>query len=228
MEEFLRQLNKSLIKDNRWMQYMEGLGVTILIALTACCLGLVIGLLVSVIKYSGTGKQGVGWRVAIILCDLYTTVIRGTPVIVQLLILYSFTIFTGGLLPCIIGFGINSGAYVAEIFRSGINSVDSGQAEAGRSLGLSRKATTALIVLPQAVKNILPALFNEFIALVKETSVAGYIAVRDITKVADGIKGVTFTSMPLYIAALIYLALVVGLTQLQKQMERRLARSDRD
>ena len=126
-----------------------------------------------------------------------------------------------------IGFGINSGAYISEIFRSGINSIDIGQMEAGRSLGLSEGTTMLKIILPQAIKNVLPALFNEFIALVKETSVAGYIAVRDVTKVASSIKGTYFISSPLYVAAVMYLVLVLFLTFLQKRLERRLARSDR-
>ena len=132
-----------------------------------------------------------------------------------------------GIVVCIVGFGINSGAYLAEVARSGIASVDPGQMEAGRSLGLGYGVTMRRIVLPQAVKNILPALFNEFIALLKETSVAGYIAVRDLTKASDGIRGITFNSVPLYLAAIIYLVFVIGITQIQKQVERRLAQSDR-
>lgn len=126
------------------------------------------------------------------------------------------------------GFGINSGAYVSEIIRSGIKSVDIGQTEAGRSLGLSEGKTMRLIVLPQAIKNILPALFNEFIALVKETSVAGYIAVRDMTMAANSIKTRVFNIVPLVVVAIVYLIIVIGLTQVQKSIERRLARSDRN
>ena len=124
-------------------------------------------------------------------------------------------------------FGINSGAYVSEVIRAGISSIDPGQMEAGRSLGLSQAATMRLIILPQAIKNILPSLFNEFIALLKETSVAGYIAVRDLTKVSDSIRGISFLSSPLFVAAAIYLLLVMGMTAIQKKMERRLAQSDR-
>ena len=163
------------------------------------------------------------------ICNLYLTVIRGTPVVVQLLILYTavFTSLTDGLLVAIVGFGINSGAYVAEIIRSGIMSIDKGQSEAGRSLGLNNTQTMRMIILPQAFKNILPALFNEFIALLKETSVAGMIAVRDLTKAADGIKGRIFEPTPLFIAAIIYLILVIGMTAVQRAIERRLSASDR-
>ena len=136
-------------------------------------------------------------------------------------------LFSGGFEACVFAFGVNSGAYVSEVIRGGIASVDPGQSEAGRSLGLSQAATMRLIVLPQAIKNILPALFNEFIALLKETSVAGYIAVRDLTKVSDSIRGISFLSTPLFVAAALYLLLVMGMTAIQKRMERRLAQSDR-
>ena len=154
--------------------------------------------------------------------------IRGTPIILQLLIIYSVTVWTKGTVACFIGFGINSGAYVSEIIRSGINSVDIGQTEAARSLGLSAGKTMRLIILPQAIKNILPALFNEFIALIKETSVAGYIAVRDITMVANLIKSRVYNIIPLVFVGIIYLVMVIGLTQIQKRLEKRLARSDRN
>ena len=190
-------------------------------------MGILIGLVVALIKHVAQHKESLPWRAAGLVCNAYTTVIRGTPIIVQLLILYNLSYFTEGLYASIVGFGINSGAYVAEIFRAGLNSIDIGQQEAGRSLGLGHWKTMRLIVLPQAIKNTLPALFNEFIALLKETSVAGYIAVRDLTKAADGIRGRTFNSMPLYLAAILYLIMVAGLAAVQKRMERRLARSDR-
>lgn len=217
----------ALFAEDRWKQYIEGLGRTLLIAACATLIGIAIGMVIAIVKVSAASNRKL--RPLEWLCDLYLTVIRGTPVVVQLLILYTavFTSMTNGTPVAIIGFGLNSGAYVAEIFRSGIMSIPRGQTEAGRSLGLTSWMTMRLIVLPQAVKNILPALFNEFITLLKETSVAGYIAVRDLTKVADGIKGRAFVGEPLFIAAIIYLILVVGMTQVQKRLERRLAKGDR-
>lgn len=231
MAAFLQQnynnLYIALLAEDRWKQYVEGLGRTLLIAACATLIGILIGMIIAVVKVSAAGNRKL--RFLEILCDLYLTVIRGTPVVVQLLILYTavFTSMTNGTPVAIIGFGLNSGAYVAEIFRSGIMSIPHGQTEAGRSLGLTSWMTMRLIVLPQAVKNILPALFNEFITLLKETSVAGMIAVRDLTKVADGIKGRAFISEPLFIAALIYLVLVIAMTQVQKRLERRLGKGDR-
>lgn len=231
MAAFLQQhynnLYIALLAEDRWKQYVEGLGRTLLIAACATLIGILIGMIIAVVKVSAAGNRKL--RFLEILCDLYLTVIRGTPVVVQLLILYTavFTSMTNGTPVAIIGFGLNSGAYVAEIFRSGIMSIPHGQTEAGRSLGLTSWMTMRLIVLPQAVKNILPALFNEFITLLKETSVAGMIAVRDLTKVADGIKGRAFVSEPLFVAALIYLVLVIAMTQVQKRLERRLGKGDR-
>lgn len=231
MEAFIKEhfngIYISLIAEDRWKMFVEGLGTTLLIAACATLIGIAIGMVIAIIKVSAANNRKL--RPLEMLCDLYLTVIRGTPVVVQLLILYTavFTSMTNGIPVAIIGFGLNSGAYVAEIFRSGILSVSRGQTEAGRSLGLTSGMTMRLIVLPQAVKNILPALFNEFITLLKETSVAGMIAVRDLTKVADGIKGRTFESAPLFIAAIMYLVLVVAMTQVQKKLERRLAKGDR-
>lgn len=227
LQENYNNLYIALLADDRWKQYLEGLGRTLLIAACATLIGILIGMIIAVIKVSAASNRKL--RFLEMLCDLYLTVIRGTPVVVQLLILYTavFTSMTNGTPVAIIGFGLNSGAYVAEIFRSGIMSISKGQMEAGRSLGLTSWMTMRLIILPQAIKNILPALFNEFITLLKETSVAGMIAVRDLTKVADGIKGRAFIGEPLFIAALIYLVLVVGMMQVQKRLERRLAKSDR-
>ena len=228
-ESLYKDIYRGLIEDDRWMLYIEGTGVTLALAAVACLMGIAIGIIVAVCKfYGGRRNAAVPWRIAAKVCDFYTTVIRGTPIVLQLLIIYSLTVWTKGTYACMIGFGINSGAYISEIFRSGINSIDIGQMEAGRSLGLSEGTTMARIILPQAIKNVLPALFNEFIALVKETSVAGYIAVRDVTKVASSIKGTYFISSPLYVAAVIYLVVVLSLTFLQKKLERRLARSDRN
>lgn len=227
LQENYNNLYIALLADDRWKQYLEGLGRTLLIAACATLIGIAIGMIIAVIKVSAASNRKL--RFLEMICDLYLTVIRGTPVVVQLLILYTavFTSLTNGTPVAIIGFGLNSGAYVAEIFRSGIMSISKGQMEAGRSLGLTSWMTMRLIILPQAIKNILPALFNEFITLLKETSVAGMIAVRDLTKVADGIKGRAFIGEPLFIAALIYLVLVVGMMQVQKKLERRLAKSDR-
>lgn len=226
MEKIGSDLYAALVVGERWKIYLEGLANTLLLSLIACLVGVLIGVTVALLKTAAAGKKFVGWRVIAGICEFYTTVIRGTPVIVQLLILYVL-VFNSSFAACIAGFGINSGAYVSEIIRSGIASIDPGQMEAGRSLGLPQGKTMRLIILPQAVKNILPALFNEFIALIKETSVAGYIAGRDLTKMSDALRLRTYNSMPLFIAAAIYLVLVVGLTAVQKRLERRLARSDR-
>ena len=228
MQSFWEQLYNAVIAKGRYLIYLEGLGNTITIALVACAIGLAIGTLIAIVKYYAAIRHGIGWRIGAAICDFYTTVIRGTPIILQLLIIYSITVWTKGTFACFVGFGINSGAYVSEIIRSGIKSVDIGQTEAGRSLGLSECKTMRLIVLPQAIKNILPALFNEFIALVKETSVAGYIAVRDMTMAANSIKTRVFNIVPLVVVAIVYLIIVIGLTQVQKSIERRLARSDRN
>ena len=222
----LNDLYLATLYKGRWVMYLEGLGVTLALSVLACLIGVCIGVMVALIRYAGANKKGLGWRAAIGVCGFYTTVIRGTPIIVQLLIAYT-VLFNGGFEACVFAFGVNSGAYVSEVIRGGIASVDPGQAEAGRSLGLTQAATMRLIVLPQAIKNILPALFNEFIALLKETSVSGYIAVRDLTKVSDSLRGISFLTTPLFVAAAIYLLLVMGMTAVHKKMERRLAQSDR-
>ncbi len=224
----------AFLENGRWILYFKGLGKTLELAAGAVLLGILIGVVVAIIKVSAAqNKQGRGrnpllWTLEKI-CDIYLTVIRGTPVMVQLLIIYTgiFTSMTDGTLAGIVGFGINSGAYVAEVIRAGIQSIDRGQTEAGRSLGLSEGKTMRLIVLPQAVRNILPALFNEFITLLKETSVAGYIAVQDVLKMATNIQNRVYNIAPLMITAVFYLVLVVGMTQVQKLIERRLSASDR-
>ena len=236
MQEWFQRLVDQFIIDfivsDRYMLILNGLGVTILVSIVAIFLGLVLGLIISVIKvsYSYLGK---GSRILWLLdkfCSLYLTVIRGTPAMLQLLIIY-FVIFGSVNIPkvavAILAFGINSGAYVAEIMRSGIMAVDRGQIEAGRSLGLSYLQTMRFIILPQAVKNILPALGNEFITLIKETSIVGYIALNDLTRAADIIRGVTYDAfMPLIAAALIYLAIVIFLTKMLGKLERRLRQGD--
>lgn len=233
-ESWGASLYDALIKDDIWKLYLKGLGKTVQIAAAAVLIGVVIGVLIAIVKVSAaqskrSGAAHVFLKIAEAVCNLYLTVIRGTPVMLQLLIIY-FSVFASasdGTFAAMLGFGINSGAYVAEIVRSGIQSVSKGQTEAGRSLGLTAGMTMRLIILPQAVKNILPALFNEFITLLKETSVAGTIAVVELTKVSTNIKTIVWTMTPLYIVALIYLTMVVLLGQVQKRLERRLAASDR-
>lgn len=222
-------LNKTLIEDGRWRFYVEGTKNTLFMALIACLIGLFIGLIIAVVKvtYTTTGRL----RPLNAVCNLYTTVIRGTPVLVQLLIIY-FIIFASvpldkAVYVASLAFGLNSGAYVSEVIRAGIMSIDKGQTEAGRSLGLNQSQTMRLIVLPQAVKNILPALFNEFISLLKETSVAGWISVVDVTRAGDIIRTRVWTYAPLLVSAVIYLVLVLGLTRVQQVVERRMAAGDR-
>lgn len=227
LQKIIKNIYQVTIYKDRWMLYVEGISKTLSLAILSCIIGIAVGIFIALIRYYSNGKKSFGWRVADKLCNLYITVIRGTPMVVQLLIAYT-VLFNGGFEACVFAFGINSGAYVSEVIRAGISSIDPGQTEAGRSLGLSQVATMRLIVMPQAIKNILPSLFNEFIALLKETSIAGYIAVRDLTKVSDSLRGITFINAPLFIAAAIYLLLVVGMTGIQKKMERRLAQSDRD
>lgn len=218
----------NFIKDDRWMYIVDGLKVTLLVTFFAVLIGIVIGFLVATVRstYDKTGKL----KILNILCQIYLTVIRGTPVVVQLLIIY-FVIFGNvniDKIPvAIMAFGFNSGAYVAEIFRSGIMSIDGGQFEAGRSLGFNYVQTMRYIIMPQAFKNVLPALGNEFIVLLKETSVAGYIALQDLTKGGDIIRSRTYDAfMPLIAVALIYLAMVLIFTKLVNMLERRLRNSD--
>ena len=219
----------NFITDDRWRYITDGLAVTLKVTFFAVLLGVVLGFLLAMIR---TTNQKTGQLKCLnLLAKLYLTVIRGTPVVVQLLIIY-FVIFGSvkidKVLVAIIAFGINSGAYVAEIFRSGIMSVPAGQFEAGRSLGFNYSKTMWLIIMPQAFKNILPALGNEFIVLLKETSVAGYIALQDLTKGGDIIRSRTYEAfMPLIAVALIYLTLVLVLSNLVSRLERRLAQSDR-
>lgn len=226
---FIDSIKLNFIKDNRWHYLVDGLGTTLLITLLAVILGMVLGFLIAIVRstHDKTGKM----KILNFICRIYLTVIRGTPVVVQLLIIY-FVIFASVPISktfvAVIAFGINSGAYVAEIVRSGIMSLDNGQFEAGRSLGLNYRQTMTAIILPQAFKNVLPALANECIVLLKETSVAGYIAIQDLTKGGDIIRSQTFSAfMPLISVAVIYLVMVMILTHLVSKLERRLAQSDR-
>jgi len=238
--DFSADFYNNFIKSDRWMSLVKGLGATLQITFFALLIGLVIGIAVAAVRSTFDKNRemmakngGVGYflmKWANRLCSLYLTIIRGTPVVVQLMIFY-FVIFAGsrnGILIATIAFGVNSGAYVAEIFRSGILSVDNGQFEAGRSLGFSYIKTMMYIIIPQAFKSVLPTLCNEFIVLLKETSVAGYVGVMDLTKAGDIIRGRTFSAyMPLIAVALVYLVMVVILTALVRKLERRLRKSER-
>jgi len=230
----------NFIEKARWKSLFSGLGNTLLITLFAVLIGTVIGIVIAAVrstydknreayeKHGGAKYQLMRFFNG--FCNLYLTVIRGTPVVVQLLIFY-FVIFTAvdnGIIVAILAFGLNSGAYVAEIFRGGIMAIDNGQFEAGRSLGFNYFQTMIYIVIPQVVKNVLPTLCNEFIVLLKETSVAGYVGIVDLTKAGDIIRGRTFSAfMPLIAVALIYLVVVVILTKLVNLLERRLRQSER-
>lgn len=227
--EMLSRIKRVLINENRYQLLLQGLGNTLLIVLLAILLGVIIGLIIATIKVKK--RTSIGGRIAELFADLYLTIIRGTPVMVQLLITY-FVIFATArselrLFIAALAFGINSGAYTAEIIRGGILAVDNGQTEAGRSLGLSPFQTMRYIVLPQALKNALPALCNEAISLLKETSVAGFIGAVDVTQAAMLIRAATYDSfVPLFTLAGIYLVLVIGLTAVVKRIEGRLRRSD--
>lgn len=226
---FVDSFKQNFIEQNRWHYLANGLGTTLLITFFSVLIGMVLGFIIAIVRFTHdkTGKMKVGN----FLCRIYLTVIRGTPVVVQLLIIY-FVIFASvpisKIFVAIIAFGINSGAYVAEIVRSGIASIDDGQFEAGRSLGLNYRQTMISIILPQAFKNVLPALANECIVLLKETSVSGYIAVQDLTKGGDIIRSQTYSAfMPLISVAVIYLVMVVVLSHFVTKLERRLRQSDR-
>lgn len=226
---FVEKFHSTFIDGDRWMYLVHGLGTTLLITLFAVILGMVLGFLIAIVRstHDKTGKLGF----LNVLTRIYLTIIRGTPVVVQLLIIY-FVIFAsvnvGKTFVAVLAFGLNSAAYVAEIVRSGIMSIDNGQFEAGASLGMNYPKTMISIILPQAFKNILPALANECIVLLKETSVAGYIALTDLTKGGDIIRSQTYEAfLPLIAVAVIYLVMVMILSSLVSKLERRLAKSDR-
>ena len=228
MQELKSSFISNFIEDNRWRYITDGLKITLLVTVIAVLIGVVLGFLIAIVRttHDKTGKL----KILNAICKVYLTVIRGTPVVVQLMIIY-FIIFgsvdISKVLVAIIAFGINSGAYVAEIFRSGIMSIDNGQFEAGRSLGFNYAQTMMYIIMPQAFKNVLPTLCNEFISLLKETSVSGYIALQDLTKGGDIIRRRTYDAfMPLIAVALIYLAMVMIFTKLVSLLERRLRNSD--
>lgn len=228
----------NFITRNRWKTMLTGLENTLKIALFACIIGILLGILIAVVRstWDTNGskmKHGFGrtlLKIVNTFCKLYITVIRGTPMVIQLMIMYYIVLKTvkDGVFVASLSFGLNSAAYVAEIFRAGIMSIEKGQTEAGRSLGLNYLQTMTYIIAPQMLKNVLPTLCNEFITLLKETSIAGYVAVSDLTKAGDNIRGATYSPfMPLIAVALVYLVLVIGLTQLVGLLERRLRASDK-
>ncbi len=238
--QFKADFSLNFIEAGRWKWIVQGLGNTLRITFFSLLIGIVLGIIVAAVRSTYdknkeimSKHKGIGYYVFTVInaiCHIYLTVIRGTPVVVQLLIMY-FIIFASSrndVLIATIAFGINSGAYVAEILRGGIMSVDNGQFEAGRSLGFNYTQTMIYIIIPQVFKSVLPTLCNEFIVLLKETSIAGYVGVMDLTKAGDLIRGRTFSAMmPLIAVALIYLVLVVVLTFLVGRLERRLRKNER-
>lgn len=239
-DDLKRQFILNFIEKDRWKLMVTGLENTLKITIVAALIGIVIGIILATIRstydkqYETLKKhKGIKYYILTVLnffAQIYLTVIRGTPVVVQLLIAF-FIIFASsknGVIIAMLTFGINSGAYVAEIFRGGIMSIDNGQFEAGYSLGFNYFQTMIFIVIPQVLKNVLPMILNEFIALLKETSVAGYVAVTDITRAGNVIRGTTFSPfMPLIAVAIFYLVMVLVLTQVVKRVERRLRKSER-
>jgi len=226
LSAWMDKLHSTFIVDNNYMLLVEGFKNTVIISLGALAIGVILGVLVMVIKFLAEEKKFL--RPLAAVCNFYVTAVRGIPVTVLLLIFYFIILRAAdGVVTAIIAFGVNSGAYMAEIVRSGIEAVDKGQTEAARSLGLSQSQTMAKIIMPQAIKYILPAIGNECIALLKETSVAGYVAVVDITKAATNIRNKTYDAVnPIILLALVYLFMVVVLTRLLTVLERRLRKSD--
>lgn len=240
IDNFKSQFDLNFIQKDRWRYMLQGLGNTLTITAVAAIIGIVLGVIIAAVRSSYDKNEeslklrgGFSYHLLKFLngiCKIYLTIIRGTPVVVQLLICY-FIIFaasSNGVAVAIFAFGINSGAYVAEIFRGGIMSIDQGQFEAGRSIGFNYIQTMRYIILPQMFKTVLPTLLNEFIALLKETSVAGYVAVTDLTKAGSSISASTYSYyMPLLTVALVYLVIVMLLTKLVGILERRMRKNDR-
>ncbi|MGN0480523.1 MAG: ABC transporter substrate-binding protein/permease [Lachnospiraceae bacterium] len=226
---FFEKFKQNFIEGDRWQYLTQGLLNTLIITIFAIVIGIILGFIIAIIR-SHHDMNG-GLTIPNAICKLYLTIVRGTPIVVQLLIIY-YVIFSSvninKIVAAVIAFGLNSAAYVAEIVRSGIMSVDAGQFEAGRSLGLPYTKTMTKIILPQAIKNILPALGNEFIVLIKETSISGYIGLADLTKGGDIIRSITYEPfLPLLAIALIYLIIVLILQACVNRLERRLRNSDR-
>lgn len=228
MSELQNQFYKAFVANDRWMLYFKGLGTTLLVAVFAAAIGLIVGTIASLLNVyrNRNGKRNVASWIAYVYIDI----IRGTPSVIQLMIMW-FVIMksvTNGVLVASLSFGLNSGAYVAEIIRGGIQAVDSGQMEAGRSLGLSRIQTMMYVVLPQAFKNAFPSLLNEFITLLKETAIVGYVGLTDLTRIANQISTKTYQPfMPLIGAAIIYFVVIKVLSILFNKLERKLRESDR-
>ncbi len=235
LQRLIFQFYQVFIHENRWRFFTDGLKTTFIVTIGALILGVIIGMIVAVIRSSCDSmrkKPNIFLRILNNICKIYVTVLRGTPLMVQLLIMGFVVMVPKGsfdtILCAVITLGINSGAYVAEIARSGIMSISQGQTEAGRSLGLNYRQTMSYIIIPQAFKNILPALGNELIALLKETSLVTVIALQDVTKAAQVIVSKTYTATIPYVSlALIYLVLVIILTKLLGILERRLRESDK-
>ena len=232
-QDFFVKFYQAFIEGDRWLQYLNGVKTTLLVTALALILGIVLGVLVAMLR-TAHDQQRPGHRNPILavlnlICKVYVTVIRGTPMMVQLLIM-GFVIFASSRNFTMIGtltLGINSGAYVSEIVRGGLMSVDKGQMEAGRSLGMSYVTTMKDIILPQAMKSALPALINEMITLLKETSICGYIGLNELTRGGDIIRGITFDALfPLFTVALIYLVMVLFIQWIMGKVERRLRSSD--
>ncbi len=223
-----RRFSRAFFEEDRWRLYLEGLGTTLTIALVAAVIGVTIGVLFAMVAY--INKKTGGLKVLSKVINIYITIVRGTPVVLQMMLMY-FVVFSSWDNAIMIGgitFGLNSGAYVAEIARAGFESVDDGQREAGRSLGLSNAQTMWHIIIPQALRNSLPPLFNEFIALVKETAVVGYVGVYDLGKIPGLIQSRTFDYIfPLLIAAVLYLVVVMVLTRILRVLEKNFSKSDR-
>ena len=228
MNTFADKFIQSFIEENRYMYLLKGLGNTFIITIFAVLIGVFLGFLVAIIRSTAdkTGKL----KVLDLICRVYLTIIRGTPVMIQLLIMF-YVVFVNSnnkIFTAIMTFGINSGAYVAEIVRGGIMSIDNGQFEAGRSIGFNYPQTMYYIIMPQVFKNVLPALANEFIVLLKETSICGYIGLMDLTRGGDIIRSRTYEAfLPLIAVAIIYLVIVMVLTSLVRRLERRLRASER-
>lgn len=237
MAELKQKFIQDFIEDNRWHFITDGLVVTLKVTILSLIIGTIIGMILAIIRCAHDqqdsqelkGIRHLPLKLANLLAKLYITVIRGTPALVQLLIMYFIIMVScrSKVTVAVITFGINSGAYVAEIFRGGIMAVDKGQMEAGRSLGLGYVSTMRSIILPQAFKSVLPSLVNEFIALIKETSICGYIGLNELTRGGDIIRGTTFDALlPLFTVAIIYLILVMGISAIMGKLERRLRTSD--
>jgi His/Glu/Gln/Arg/opine family amino acid ABC transporter permease subunit len=224
---FASQFNSTFIVDNRYQVFLQGLQNTLIISVSAVIIGVLIGILIAVVKVSPS--RNILMRALNRVLSAYVAVIRGTPLATQLLIMTYIVIRSGNyVMTACVTFGLNSGAYVSEVIRAGIGGVDIGQMEAGRSLGLPRWRVMQKIILPQAIKNILPALVNEFIAIIKETSIVGLISVVDLNRASDLVRSRTMQPyFPLISIAIVYFVMVGALTRLTSMLEKRLAKSDR-